>query len=72
MVYSLGQRQVCQVLAQQKSQFLAQPSLRLILQAVHSLWLNGTKYFIRLNDRQQPILILSFLGCASQKYYFLC
>ena len=80
IVYSLGQRQLRQALAQahvtlpnQKGKPTATPTLRWILQcfqAVHLVWLNGVKHLIQLNPRQQ--LILPFLGAASQKYYFLC
>jgi transposase len=80
MVYSLGQRQLRQslqhaqaTLPNQKGKSTERPTLRWILQcfqSVHLVWLNGVKYLIKLNNRQQ--LILPFLGAECQKYYLLC
>lgn len=79
LVYTLGQRQLRQTLAQanetipnQKRQPTAQPTLRWVLQcfqSVHLVWINGHKEVIKLTQTQEHIL--HFLGAACQRYYFL-
>ncbi|NET62630.1 MAG: IS1634 family transposase [Symploca sp. SIO2E6] len=80
LVYSLGQRQLRQALADahatipnQLGKETAQPTLRWVLQcfqSVHLVWLDGLKSLIKLTDKQRHIL--HFLGSACEKYYFLC
>jgi transposase len=80
LVYSIGQRQLRQALAQaeatipnQRDKQIARPTLRWVLQcfqSVHLIWVEGRKWAIKLNDLQRHIL--RFLGSACQKYYFLC
>ncbi|NET33677.1 MAG: IS1634 family transposase [Cyanothece sp. SIO1E1] len=79
-VYSLGQRQLRQALEyandtipNQLGKPTARPTLRWVLQcfqSVHLVWINGYKSVIKLTKGQEHIL--SFLGSACQKYYFLC
>lgn len=79
MVYTLGQRQLRQALAQaqstlpnQKGKPTSQPTLRWIFQcflSVHLVWIDGVKSLLKLNPRQQ--LIFPFLAPESQKYYLL-
>jgi transposase len=80
LVYSIGQRQLRQALAQaeatipnQRGQQIERPTLRWVMQcfqSVHLIWVEGRKWAIKLNDLQRHIL--RFLGSACQKYYFLC
>ncbi|NES17987.1 MAG: IS1634 family transposase [Symploca sp. SIO3E6] len=80
LVYSLGQRQLRQALADahatipnQLGKETAKPTLRWVLQcfqSVHLVWLEGLKWTIKLTDQQRHIL--RFLGSACEKYYFLC
>ena len=80
MVYSLGQRQIRQALAEaqqtlpdQKGKPTAQPTLRWVLHcflSVHLVWLNGSKVAIKLNDIQTRAL--QFLSANCRKYYLLC
>ena len=80
LVYTIGQRQLRQALAQaeatipnQRGQQTERPTLRWVLpcfQSVHLIWVEGRKWAIKLNDVQRHIL--RFLGSACQKYYFLC
>jgi transposase len=80
LVYSLGQRQLRQALAEvnetvpnQRGKPTERPTLRWVMQcfqSVHLVWVEGRKWSIKLNDSQRHIL--RFLGSACQKYYFLC
>ena len=79
LVYSVGQRQVRQRLANieetlenQKGKQTQTPTLRWLLQcflSVHLVWVDGVKALIKLNDRQRRIL--KFLSPNCQKYYLL-
>lgn len=80
LVYTIGQRQLRQALAQaeatipnQRGKQTERPTLRWVMQcfqSVHLIWVEGRKWAIKLNDVQRHIL--RFLGSACQKYYFLC
>ena len=80
MVYSLGQRQLRQsladyksTLADQKGQPTARPTLRWFLQrflSVHLVWFDGIKTLIKLTEAQSHIL--QFLSPNCRKYYLLC
>lgn len=80
MVYSLGQLQLRQSLAEsqstladQKGQPTARPTLRWVLQrflSVHLVWFDGTKTLIKLTEVQEHIL--QFLSPNCRKYYSLC
>ena len=80
MVYSLGQRQLRQsladyksTLADQKGQPTARPTLRWVLQrflSVHLVWFDGIKTLIKLTEAQSHIL--QFLSPNCRKYYLLC
>jgi transposase len=80
LVYSIGQRQLRQALAEanetipnQRGKQTERPTLRWVMQcfqSVHLIWVEGRKWAIKLNDSQRHIL--RFLGSACQKYYFLC
>ncbi len=80
MVYSLGQRQLRQSLAEsqstlpnQKGQPTARPTLRWLLQrflSVHLVWVDGIKTLIKLTEAQRQIL--QFLSPNCRKYYLLC
>lgn len=80
MVYSLGQRQVRQALAEaeatvadQKRKPTARPTLRWLFQcflSVHLVWVDGSKTLIKLSEAQRHIL--QFLTPNCRKYYFLC
>ena len=80
LVYSLGQRQLRQALQQanetipnQKGKPTAKPTLRWVMQcfqSVHLVWLNGSKWAIKLTKTQEHIL--RFLSAACRQYYFLC
>ena len=80
LVYTLGQRQLRQALAQadetipnQKGKPTPKPTLRWVMQcfqSVHLVWVNGRKGVIKLTQTQKHIL--RFLGAACQQYYFLC
>lgn len=80
MVYSLGQRQLRQSLADsqstlpdQKGQPTARPTLRGVLQrflSVHLVWVDGIKTLIKLTEAQGQIL--QFLSPNCRKYYLLC
>ena len=79
LVYSIGQREVRQMLANteqtlenQKGKQTQKPTLRWLLQcylSVHLVWIDGVKGLIKLNDRQRQIL--KFLSPNCQKYYLL-
>ncbi|ELS01678.1 hypothetical protein Xen7305DRAFT_00013830 [Xenococcus sp. PCC 7305] len=80
LVYTLGQRQLRQALAQEQSTIpnqlgkpTASPTLRWVFQcfqAVHIVTVNYQKQVSNLTDER--LLILRFLGNACQKYYLLC
>lgn len=80
MVYSLGQRQLRQSLAEsqstlpnQKGQPTARPTLRWLLQrflSIHLVWVDGIKTLIKLTEAQRQIL--QFLSPSCRKYYLLC
>ena len=80
LVYTIGQRQLRQALAQasetisnQQGKQTERPTLRWVMQcfqSVHLIWLEDRKWAIKLNDLQTHIL--RFLGSDCQKYYFLC
>jgi transposase len=80
LVYSIGQRQLRQALEaanetipDQRAQPTARPTLRWVMQcfqSVHVVWVDGTKWAIKLNDSQSHIL--RFLSSSCRKYYFLC
>ena len=79
LVYSLGQRQLRQALAQaqqtipnQLGKPTATPTLRWVFQcfqAVHLIDFNCQQQISNLHDNR--LWILNFLGASSQKYYFL-
>ena len=79
LVYSIGQRQVrqmlensCETLGNQKGKQTQKPTLRWLLQcflSVHLVWVDGVKALIKLNERQRRIL--KFLSLNCQKYYLL-
>ncbi len=80
LVYTLGQRQLRQALAQEQETIpnqlgkpTASPTFRWVFQcfqAVHIVTVNCQKQVSNLTDAR--LLILRFLGSACQKYYLLC
>ncbi len=80
LVYTLGQRELRQALAQEQETIPNQlgkptesPTLRWVFQcfqAVHIVTVNCQKQVSNLTDAR--LKILSFLGSACQKYYLLC
>ena len=80
LIYTLGQLQLRQALAQEQETIPNQlgkptesPTLRWIFQcfqAVHIVTLNCQKQVSNLTDAR--LWILRFLGSACQKYYLLC
>ena len=80
LVYTIGQRQLrssltltSQTIPNQRGQPTERPTLRWVMQcfqSVHLILVADQKPIIKLNDVQKHIL--SFLGSACQKYYFLC
>ena len=80
LVYTLGQRQLRQALAQEQETIPNQlgkptesPTLRWVFQcfqAVHIVTVNYQKQVSNLTDAR--LWILRFLGSACQKYYLLC
>ncbi|MGB5635144.1 MAG: IS1634 family transposase [Waterburya sp.] len=80
LVYTLGQRQLRQALAQEQETIPNQlgkptesPTLRWVFQcfqAVHIVTVNCQKQVSNLTDAR--LWILRFLGSACQKYYLLC
>ena len=80
LVYSLGQRQLRQALAQaqqtipnQLGKPTATPTLRWVFQcfqAVHLIRFNCQHYISNLHEHR--LWILNFLGSSCHKYYFLC
>ena len=80
LVYTLGQRQLRQALAQEQETIpnqlgkpTASPTLRWVFQcfqAVHIVTINCQKQVSNITDAR--LWILRFLGNACQKYYLLC
>jgi len=80
LVYTLGQRQLRQALAEQGAtvpnqlkQPTATPTLRWIFQGFQSVHLiRFQSQFSIANLTEQRLWILRFFGNNCQKYYFLC
>ena len=80
LVYTLGQRQLRQALAQenqtianQLGQLTTTPTLRWVFQcfqAIHVVYCNCQLQIANLTDKR--LWILNFLGASCQKYYLLC